>query len=282
VATVRATVVTSADDGEAADLRAARAAAGAAPRTASPVRPAGPDVVPGREARPDLAAVPAWQISVGAEPGKATGSASTRQYLSFAATVWNAGPSPLVVDGFRRPGRDLMDAYQYFYDRSGREVGRARTGTLEFDNRDGHEHWHFTDFARYQLLNANKTLAVRSGKEAFCLAPTDVVDLLRRGATWHPDSIGLHTACGGPSSLALREILQVGWGDTYTQGLPGQSFDITDLPNGTYYIEVTANPDNRLHEVSTANNRALRTVILGGTRAKRTVTVPPYEGLRVP
>ena len=92
----------------------------------------------------------------------------------------------------------------------------------------------------------------------------------------------LHTACGGSSAIAIRETLDTDWGGTYSQFLPGQSFDITNMPNGTYYIEVVANPDHRLYERSTSNNRSLRQVILGGTRGHRTVTVPPYQGIDAP
>ena len=34
----------------------------------------------------------------------------------------------------------------------------------------------------------------------------------------------------------------MGWGDTYYQYLPGQSFNITGVPNGTYYVRIVANP----------------------------------------
>ena len=61
-------------------------------------------------------------------------------------------------------------------------------------------------------------------------------------------------------------MLPSGWGDTYFQGLPGQSFDITDLPNGTYFIAVEANPDGLLIEGSTSNNTELREIKLRGTR----------------
>jgi hypothetical protein len=229
--------------------------------------------------RPDLRALPAWGIAVmdPEEPGEEGG-----QQLAFSANVWNAGPSPLVVDGFRRPGTDLMDAYQYFYDGEGEQVGFVHTGTLEFDEREGHQHWHFTDFARYRLLKADKQEAVRSGKEAFCLAPTHSIDLTVKGANWKPHSTGLTSACGEATSLAIRETLDVGWGDTYDQTRPGQAFDLTDLPNGTYYIEITANPEGRLHERSRANNVSLRKVILGGRPGAQTVQVPPHEGIDAP
>ena len=52
---------------------------------------------------------------------------------TFAATVWNGGNSPLVVDGFRSEGDDHMDAYQYFFDAEGNQTGYQQVG---------HFHWH--------------------------------------------------------------------------------------------------------------------------------------------
>jgi len=77
-------------------------------------------------------------------------------------------------------------------------------------------------------------------------------------------------------------VLDVGSGDTYTQDLPGQSFDITGLPNGTYYIQVLANPEKRLKETDLSNNSALRKVVLGGKPGARTVTVPKHDLVDAP
>jgi hypothetical protein len=235
-----------------------------------------PAAVP-RGPRPDLRSLPAWGIDlIDAEDA---GGPAGHQYLAFGATVWNGGTSPLVVDGFRRPGTGLMDAYQYFYDPAGNEVGSTAAGTMEWDARDGHLHWHFTDFAQYRLLNADRTLAVRSGKEAFCLYNSDAVDDTLPNAKWRPSNTDLASSCGLSSAVAVREVLDIGHGDTYHQWLPGQSFDITDVPNGTYYIEVLANPSNLLTELSTANNSSLRQVILSGSGADRQLTVPAVHGL---
>ncbi|HEY3512121.1 lysyl oxidase family protein [Kribbella sp. NPDC051137] len=246
---------------------------------ANPARPTGKASVP-KGPKPDLRPVPAWGIQVA--PGDEGTPDANKDFLQFSATVWNAGPSPLVLDGFRRQGKDLMDAYQYFYDAHGKQVGYQTTGTLEWDGRPGHNHWHFTDFARYSLLNAKQTEVVRSQKEAFCLAATDAIDYTVKNANWHPGNTDLHTACGDHSSLSVREVLDVGNGDTYVQTLPGQSFDITTLPNGTYYVQVTANPEHRLYESSTTNNVALRKVVLGGTLHHRTVKVPPVGVINIP
>jgi hypothetical protein len=222
--------------------------------------------------RPDLVALPAWGITIDHQRKR------DRDFLDFGATVWDRGPSPLVVEGFRRPGEQIMDGWEYFY-RDGQPVGRAPAGDLIYDARPGHEHWHFEQFARYSLLTADQTEVVRSEKTGFCLAPTDAIDMTAPGAEWNPYSIGLGTACGGRSSIWTREVLPTGWGDTYFQGLPGQSFDITDLPNGHYLIAVQANPDGLLIEGSTANNTELREIILRGRPGHRKVIVPPWHGI---
>ncbi|GIM63622.1 hypothetical protein Aau02nite_05220 [Amorphoplanes auranticolor] len=222
--------------------------------------------------RPDLRSLPASGITLSQEEDK-------KWYVNFGATVWNGGTSPLLVDGFRRTGTELMDAYQYFFDAKGKEVGSVAAGTMEWDARDGHRHWHFTDFAQYSLLKADKKVAVRSGKEAFCLVNTDAVDYTIPNAKWRPSNTDLSSSCGENTAVAVREVLDVGNGDTYTQDRPGQSFDLTGLPNGTYYIQVKANPSNKLAELSTKNNISLRKIVLGGTATVRTLKVPSVNGL---
>ncbi len=220
---------------------------------------------------PDMQALPSWGISTYHRRG--------RDYLSFGATAWNDGPSPLVVEGFRQPDQPVMDAYQYFYDQNGTAVGRASVGTLEYDARPGHQHWHFQQFAAYSLLDGSRTEIVPSTKEAFCIAPTDALDLTAPGADWQPWTVGLFSACGSQGAIWVRENLEAGWGDTYTQSLPGQAFDITDLPNGRYFIKVEVNPLHVLYETNTANDTSLRRVILKGTIGNRRVVVPPWHGI---
>ncbi|WP_416971361.1 lysyl oxidase family protein [Streptomyces sp. 4F14] len=246
---------------------------------ANAAKPTGKAGAPANVPKPDLRSLPAWDISItDGEDGDVPG----KDYLAFSANVWNAGPAPLVVDGFRKPGAELMDSYQYFYDANGKQVGYTPAGTMEWDPRIGHEHWHFTDFASYRLLSEDRTKEVRSGKEAFCLANTDAVDYTVKNANWHPFNTDLSTACGQQNSISVREVLDVGSGDTYTQYRPGQSFDITDLPNGTYYIEVMANPAHRLQETNLKNNVSLRKVTLGGKEGARTVSVPPVDLINAP
>ncbi len=249
----------------------AGAVGGAAPNHASGRSrlAASADPTPDPATLPDLVPLPAWGIHVS--------RVGHRDILAFSATVWDAGPAPLIVEGYRVPSTDTMSAFEYF-SKDGAIVGRAPVGTFAFDRRPGHDHWHFEQFARYRLLDASEHTIVRSQKEGFCLAPTDAIDLLVHGSLWRPDVLGF-SECAGESSLWIRETLPTGWGDTYEQSLPGQAFDITNLPNGAYSIEITANPTGSLYERDATNDTQLRTVILRGTPAHRRVIVPPYEGI---
>jgi hypothetical protein len=224
---------------------------------------------PPRSALPDLVALPAWSIGV-SHPKK-----GARDLLDFAATVWIGGNAQLDVEGFRTPGSPIMKAYQYFW-RNGKVIGRARAGTMGFS---GYNHWHFQQFARYALVNSAKSQVVASHKEGFCIAPVDAINLLLPHAVWNPGFTGLGGQCGSPQALWATEELPLGWGDTYEQTVPGQAIDITSVPNGTYYIEVVANPEKLLHETTTSNDISYRKIILGGTPGHRTVKVPPWHGI---
>lgn len=231
---------------------------------AHPQRTNQPEADSGRRAGglPDLVPLPAFGFSTFPDE---TG----RDQLGFGANLANLGSGPLVVEGFRR-GQDTMAATQYEY-RDGAPVRSFPAGEFEWDGRGGHNHWHFEDVAQYDLVGANGSVT-RSGKQSFCLAPTDPIDLTRPGAVQQVQVDRMWSACGGSSALWIREVLPAGWGDTYYQGLPGQSFDITDLPNGTYSVRVTTNFRGRLHETNTSNNVSTRQIEIGGAPGERTVT----------
>jgi hypothetical protein len=218
---------------------------------------------------PDLVALPAWNVEL-------IEGASGKNLLTFAASPWNAGPAPLVVEGFRRPDSDVADAYQSFYDGE-TAVGRTRAGTIVFDSRQGHNHWHFLQFSRYSLISRDRGLVMRSRKQSFCLAATEAIDLTVPGASWTPGSLTFTSVCGARNATWLREAMPAGWADTYFQTVAGQAFDVTSVPNGRYWIEIKVNPLGLLHERSRSNNVARRTIVLEGTKADRRVKVLPWR-----
>ena len=232
------------------------------------------DESPDPSTLPDLQALPSFAISTDHRGGK--------DYLAFASTVWVGGNAKMDIEGFRRQNEDVMDAYQYFYD-GDEPVGRALVGELDFDTRRNHHHWHLQQFAQYRLLSADQEHVRLSKKQSFCLAATDAVNLALSGAAWRQTGEDLGSACGGDEAVWIRETLPLGWGDTYYQSRGGQDFNITDVPNGRYYVSVAANPTEELFETDKSNNVALREIRLKGQPGNRKVCVPamgtlPQEG----
>lgn len=249
-----ATAVLTSDSSEAPERRMSLPGSRTAPTPAPQVDPdpaARPSVAASGSTgpRPDLRSLPAFDISVNR---KGT-------LLRFAATVWNAGDSPLVVDGYREGVAGQMTAYQYFFNSAGEQVGHQKTGIFKFHGAN-HQHWHYQDFARYRLLKLDKTPVATSGKISFCLANTDAIDYTVPGADMNPGNTDLSSACGDNTSISLREVLASGSGDTYAQFRAGQAISLKNVKPGTYYVSVEANPMGRIIEQSTTNNVALRRI----------------------
>lgn len=244
----------------------------AAPSAGTPTPEAPTPILtdPDPQSLPDLVALPGWGMSTYARRG--------RDYLAFSSTEWNAGPGTMVVEGFRGSDDPTMDAFQYFL-RDGQPVGKAPIGELEYHAGGGHNHWHFEQFTRYTLLDGSRERVLVSGKRSWCLVNTDAIDLTLPNANLREFGQDLATSCGGPGALWIREVLDVGWGDTYDQYVSGQAFDITDLPNGTYYVRVHVNPLGAMFESNTANNVEDRLIRLRGKPGDRKVVVPPWHGI---
>lgn len=236
------------------------------PATANQPVGADPTGLQHADGYPDMRALPAHDLRV--YHVKRTG----RDYLSFGATIWDAGSGPLDLEGFRTGDAEVMQATQFIY-RDGAPVSSQVVGQFEFDNRKGHHHWHMEDIAQYDLLDQSGNRVVLSDKQSFCLAPTDAINLTLPGAAWQPDRAALWSACEGESAIWLREVLPAGWGDTYYQSVAGQSFNITSLPNGHYQVRVTTDPNHNLLETNYDNNVGLLKITLGGTAGHRTVKV---------
>lgn len=220
---------------------------------------------------PDLQALPAFSVGL-------TNDGSSEQ-ITFSSTVWNAGPGPIWLEGRRGKRADRMDTLQVLPRRGGRAVRRP-VNAFVFDLRDGHGHWHYNGLARYRLLNRDGKALATAAKQGFCFLPTDPIDLTVPGAVLVPptDFFGAG-ACGRAFSVAVRMRLDAGWGDTYGAGLAGQALDITGIPDGTYFIEVSGNATGRLIERTKANDVSRRRIILKTVEGTRSLKVPPISGI---
>jgi len=192
---------------------------------------------------PDLQVLPPFDLHL--KYSRQTG----KTYLRLAITFWNNGQGPLELRGVFNPASRQTLVWQSLYT-TGPTTREQLAG--EFIWHPGHEHWHFTNFAVYELWSVSadgaldRVVASR-GKVTFCILETDILDSER------PDfSRRRSYAVCGPGLQGLS----VGWGDTYDSDLDGQLVESTGIPNGIYALVVRVDPANRILEADDANNTA--------------------------
>jgi hypothetical protein len=109
----------------------------------------------------------------------------------------------------------------------------ANDGTFEFAT--CHNHFHFRNYATYELISAETGAVIQAAKRGFCM-----VDVTR----WHgTGGSGKRTyeTCGSQSTPGFQGI-SVGWADSYARSLDGQFFVIDGVTPGDYALRVTVNP----------------------------------------
>jgi len=190
------------------------------------------------ELKPNLQAFPAGNLAIVRDPSGVTN-------LVFSATTWNNGDGPLVLvtgETDSMTMRQNVDQRVFlsdgtFYDRN--------VGIFEWH--PAHNHFHFEDYALYTLqpFDAPGGSERTSAKTSFCIMDTTQVDTRLPGAPNKP----VYVICGN-----AMQGMSVGWGDTYGSHLPGQSIDLTGLPDGDYKLVIEADPKKRLLEINNSDN----------------------------
>jgi hypothetical protein len=101
-----------------------------------------------------------------------------------------------------------------------------------------HSHYHFDEYARYELRDGDTVVAV-GHKQAFCM-----LDLL--SWAW-PFELGKFDCS--------NQGISRGFWDTYDSGLPCQWVDVTGTPPGNYTLHITLNQPRRDHAFAVLNER---------------------------
>ncbi len=131
----------------------------------------------------------------------------------------------------------------------------------------GHNHAHYNNYARYDLLDAAGQTIVVGHKQGYCLRDTN---------------------CADPFYTCTNQGITAGCSDLYGANLGCQYLDITGIPGGTYTLRVTIDPFDRITELSEANNVAQQSVTIvrpGGASPTRTATparTPTRTATRTP
>ena len=198
---------------------------------------------------PDLAPMPPIQLHTSRSEGV--------DELRFTSTLVNVGEGDFVLRGSRDDSSD-RDAWAVDQEIRYSESGASLTPTAAemVWGGDGHEHWHVRRVAEYRLVPLDESgeevlaEAVVDTKIGFCFFDSDRMEL----------GFGPRTAafsqeqCGDEDHTKFRVGLSPGWGDVYSFALPGQSFDITNVPDGAYRIWAEADPRGWFTETDIDNN----------------------------
>jgi hypothetical protein len=221
-----------------ASSRAAQAGVDDPPLGANPASTAAPAADP---LLPDLRTLPPEDLYI-------TPASGGHRLLHLANIVWNSGLGPLNLIGALSPSTQQTLVIQQLSFPDSDEIEQHLVGLFVYHPQ--HAHFHIEDFAVYELwsLTTNGELlrpVAHGEKLSYCLIETDIVDNRHPAFT----RTRAHTECG----QEVQGILP-GWGDRYKADLPGQTIDITALPNGAYALLSTANPDRTLLESDYLNN----------------------------
>ena len=191
--------------------------------------------------------------------------------LRLTNSVWNGGYGPLDLVGVQ----DRGSGTHYVIQRVLRENGEyVESSVGEFLFHTGHNHWHLDSFALYELWSLRSDgmldqVVAASDKVSYCLR-----DISRSSAAWEVSRAGF-TSCS-----PTRQGISIGWTDVYQYYLAGQSIDITGVPDGTYALRSTADPENLIHESDETNNSELVYVEINGR--KLTVVERPLTTIEHP
>lgn len=117
-------------------------------------------------------------------------------------------------------------------------------GNPLFECSTAHGHAHFEQYVRAELIDADDNVVAIGHKQGFCL---------------------LDTECETPVYTCGYQGISAGCADTYSEGLPCQYIDITNLgiPAGAYTVRVTVDPLNRIPEDDEANNTTTAPIVIG-------------------
>jgi hypothetical protein len=175
-----------------------------------------------------------------------------RYHLRFSNATANIGDGPLYVYGVppaKGAGDETQEVRQriFFVD----DTFADRTAGF-FTFHDTHNHVHLNDWALYRLREVLPQegigeVVAEGDKTSFCLLDTAIYD---------------DTLPNFPDGAQFRDCefgvqgISVGFQDVYNRFLPDQWIDVTDVPNGQYWLESVVDPLDHMLEKDETNNAA--------------------------
>ncbi len=166
-----------------------------------------------------------------------------------AGKLYLYGVLPAYPDGTQDVRQRVDRSDGTYYDRP---AGR-------FVYHPAHNHIHVEGWCIYRLRQmlpdgSVGPVVVEGAKTSFCILDLNIYD----SSLPDFDSFGEFHGCN-----STVQGLSVGWVDVYSKGLEGQNLDITGVPDGRYWLESQADPDNHILESDETNNVTRIALVLG-------------------
>ncbi len=250
-----------------------------------------PDSVHENDLLPDLIVIEEYLYDT-----KVKTDSEGRRLLLLATATANIGQGDLRVEGSRKEDHDdhsphgdpadhdhhddhhvgdeeesLHELVEQVITQSDGSHRRRTAGAFEFHPE--HLHVHVEAWAEYRLRarladgQPGEVLAT-GGKTSFCL-----VDLLVHDTDLpHFSKKPTFTTC-----QSNVQGISVGWADFYHRDLPDQNIDVTDIPDGIYWLEVEVDPNHSFLEEDEENNIARALVSIGDSLLLQRDTYEPNE-----
>ena len=209
---------------------------------------------------PNLVALAPFDIAIGvADSGEGTA-------IRFATGAANRGEYALELSG--QPSGPSEAVAQQCVAWPEDRVCSQREDVGKFSWHPEHGHFHFEDFALYELrrLRRNgapdmrkKGLVATSGKISYCIIDYEQDDASERPLLYS-QPYPLYYSCLAGFSM---QGISPGWKDIYVEETPGQQIPLGDIPDGTYALLVKFDPADRLLETDETDNIAFTRIELG-------------------
>ena len=212
--------------------------------------------------------------------------------LRFTGYVTNLGDGPLDLRGNPQLADDAdltsHDVWQRALTIDGDWVNLTKP-PIDFEQDDGHDHFHVMGIVEYSLWDASGTVEISSGaKVGFCLIDVaERPDLYpnpgpQRYDQWNPGNN--YCQSGRPGARILHMGISEGWQDIYGWDTTFQWIDVSDVRPGYYRIGQRADPDNFIVESDETNNALalsrLLHVVPGYVAKPQMVSVEPDTAVR--
>ena len=171
-----------------------------------------------------------------------------RRFLRFSAGVTNIGQGPLEFQGISKKASSTLPEFQVFYfPKSGSTSTLVGQCVYDADNLL----WDVFHIAEYRLRDLNGNQVGTAQKASFCVADDYRLTPPVPGSPTMPR----YRTCPHGSRLKKIKVgLSVGWSDVYAWPRAGQFVDVTNIPSGSYLLEMEANPEGTAQETTRDDN----------------------------